>query len=270
MAIDKGRLANELLGVGSGGGSLEKLEIWYRAGKVTETIEALFNPSELGWSRSVKWQTKKSVAAGVGGKTRLTKTKGARSGTSAQQTFLAVDPAQLQIALFFDTYEAHHSSPSVKNVAATFAIPTNPFQSPRATDVTVHTSKLAALAKVQAESHQPPSCLLKWGRTVWFRGVLSDISVNYTMFMPDGMPVRATAECTFIEAETEAEVRRGEVHSADVAKSRTVRRHDTLHSLAAEEYNDPSLWRHIARANNIINPRQLKPGDVLIIPTLAP
>jgi nucleoid-associated protein YgaU len=55
-----------------------------------------------------------------------------------------------------------------------------------------------------------------------------------------------------------------------VAKTRQVRRNDTLHCIAAEEYRDPALWRHIARANGIINPRHLEPGVVLTIPRLRP
>jgi hypothetical protein len=63
------------------------------------------------------------------------------------------------------------------------------------------------LAKVQPESHELPRCA-EVGGMIWFRGVLQDISIKYTMFMPNGTPVRATADCTFIEAETEAEYRR--------------------------------------------------------------
>ena len=51
-------------------------------------------------------------------------------------------------------------------------------------------------------------------------------------------------------------------------KSRQVRRGDTLQSLAAEEYGDPRQWRHIAVANGIVNPRDLRPGTVLTIPKL--
>lgn len=268
MALSKGSLASKVLGIGPEGGGLKKLAIWYKSGRLTAPpIEALFNPEQIKVSRSVNWQTKKAVAPG-----QFKKAGGAQEDTPVQQRFLSVAPASLGVTLFFDTYEPHHDHWSLGQIATSFAVPTNPFQSPTATDVSEYTSKLAALAKVQPESHEPPKCTLQWGRwggqTKLFEGVLKDITITYTMFMPNGMPVRATAECTFIEAMTEAEYRRGELHSADVAKSRIIRRHDTLHSLAAEEYNDPRLWRHIARANHIVNPRTLKPGDVLIIPPL--
>jgi len=58
--------------------------------------------------------------------------------------------------------------------------------------------------------------------------------------------------------------------SADVAKTRTVRRGETLSSIAAEEYQDPTRWRPIADANSLNDPRQLRPGQVLAIPALRP
>ena len=45
-----------------------------------------------------------------------------------------------------------------------------------------------------------------------------------------------------------------------------VKRGETLSSIAAEEYNDPTLWRSIAETNGINNPRRVAPGDVLAIP----
>jgi nucleoid-associated protein YgaU len=60
-----------------------------------------------------------------------------------------------------------------------------------------------------------------------------------------------------------------ELHSADVAKRRIVRRGDTLSSIAIEQYNDVTQWRAIAIANDIDNPRALTPGQVLVIPKLT-
>ena len=66
----------------------------------------------------------------------------------------------------------------------------------------------------------------------------------------------------------QARVRAFELHSADVPRTRRVTRTDTLASIAAQEYGDPSLWREIARANHVVNPLRLRPGDVLVIPRL--
>ena len=43
---------------------------------------------------------------------------------------------------------------------------------------------------------------------------------------------------------------------------------DTLWSIAAKEYGRSDLWRRIADANKINNPRMLKPGTKLVIPPL--
>ncbi|MGZ4540340.1 MAG: LysM peptidoglycan-binding domain-containing protein, partial [Blastococcus sp.] len=88
---------------------------------------------------------------------------------------------------------------------------------------------------------------------------------------PLGSPVRARLECTFTEwlsARREALLQHKQ--SPDVAKTRVVRRGDTLSAIAAEEYGDPAVWRPIAVANGILDPRQLPPGQVLTIPVLQP
>ena len=98
--------------------------------------------------------------------------------------------------------------------------------------------------------------------------MLTSLAQRFNLFLEDGTPVRATVSCSFLESVPAGRVRARELHSADVTKTRQVRRGDTLQSLAAEEYNDPRLWRAIATANSIVNPRHLPPGTVLTIPKL--
>jgi len=52
-------------------------------------------------------------------------------------------------------------------------------------------------------------------------------------------------------------------------KSRQVRPHDSLALIAYEEYGSPTLWRHIAEDNNIDNPLDLQPGQILSVPALS-
>ncbi|MGI9303715.1 MAG: CIS tube protein [Gammaproteobacteria bacterium] len=259
MAINKGKLASEVLGLGSGGGGLEKLKIEYetkRIGKFTGRIEALFNPEELSFSRQASWKHERLASKGV-------------ASDSGVQRFISSDPETLNVQLFFDTYEKSADKLTLGHLKAA-VVPTNPFMSsPEATNVKKHTEKLVDLIRVNQELHRPPQCKLKWGEYEFFKGVLTSLNHKFTMFMPDGMPVRATVDCSFVERFTESFAR--ELHSADVPRTRVAQRGDTLQSLAAEEYNDPALWRNIARANKIISPRQqIRPGHVLIIPALRP
>jgi len=103
-----------------------------------------------------------------------------------------------------------------------------------------------------------------------FTGVLTSLNQRFTLFLDDGTPVRATLTCDFTEVGSQARARAAELHSSDVAKTRQVQRYDTLQSLAADEYGDPALWRPIATANGIVNPRDLRPGTMLTIPKLQP
>lgn len=252
-------IASELFGLGAGGGGLEKLTIQYRYGKMkTGKVEALFNPNEISISRSVRWQQKKVASQG-----------GSGQYYNKQQEFREVEAATLSIELFFDTYESRDRM-SWKRAATTLLAPTNPFQKSDASDVRACTDAIAKLAEVDRELHRPPICHLGWGTFDIFYGVLTEVNQRFTMFLADGTPVRATLSCSFVEFHTEAHFKARELHSADVAKTRVVRCNDTLQSIAAEEYNDPSLWRLIARANGIVNPRDLRPGTLLAIPRLRP
>lgn len=260
MARNKASMASELLGLGPGGGGLQKLRITHNGqdGKKNGPIEALFNPHEISRSRAVSWEQKKAASQG-----------GGWTWSDMEQEFLAVNPETLSIELFFDTYESRSQASDWKSVAS-FVQPLNPFQTSDATDVTKLTRRVAKLAEVDKELHHPPICRLSWGAfTDIFTGVLTQLDQRFTLFLADGTPVRATLSCSFVESPTRADVRARELNSADVVKTRTVRRNDTVHSLAAEEYRDPSLWRHIASANGIVNPRDLKPGTVLTIPKLS-
>jgi nucleoid-associated protein YgaU len=134
------------------------------------------------------------------------------------------------------------------------------------------TGKVLALMTVEehGELHRPPICRLSWGKLgVFFQGVLQKVKQEFTIFLEDGTPVRATLTCTFKEwRSADEDRRRKNTSSADVAKTYVVRRGDTLSGIAAAQYRDATLWRPIAFANKIVNPRLLAPGTVLTIPAL--
>jgi nucleoid-associated protein YgaU len=56
--------------------------------------------------------------------------------------------------------------------------------------------------------------------------------------------------------------------SPDVEKTWVVTRGDTLSSIAAAVYRDSTVWRAIAIANGIKDPRTLAPGRLLTLPKL--
>jgi LysM repeat protein len=124
------------------------------------------------------------------------------------------------------------------------------------------------LLNIEPELHAPPIVAFTWDRQV-FRGVLESVQVTFTLFSPEGVPLRAKLSLAFKEYRpVEVQVKEQRKASPDFDKSYVVRAGDTLASLAATAYKDPSKWREIARRNNLRDPRQLVPGTVLTIPKL--
>lgn len=247
----------------AGTGVFEKLKIKHETvqrGRFDETIEALFNPGQLRYDNRAEWRAAGTVAQSI-------------AAGYQRMEFQATPPATLAIDLFFDTYEGMPGSDESSLLAdlRSSLVPDNPlvFGAPSATSVAEHTRKVASLTHVRAELHRPPVCKLQWGKTELFRGVLTQLNQDFSFFLADGTPVRATLGCTFMAYRTFADAAADvELHSADVEKRRVVRRGDTLSGIAFAEYGDPGRWREIAAENAIDDPRALVPGQVLVIPKL--
>lgn len=136
--------------------------------------------------------------------------------------------------------------------------------------VTTLTDRIESLLTVDGESHTVPTCRFFWGAFMSFDGHLTAADTTYTMFLPTGIPVRARMNVTFEETDRFGLRQFDPLQSADRTTIRRVVEGDTLWSIAAEEYGDPTQWRPIATANGIENPRSLRPGVELTVPALPP
>lgn len=131
-------------------------------------------------------------------------------------------------------------------------------------------SKLPGAAKglmdIDSDLHAPPVCLFIWGAFI-FQCIIERVSKRFTMFLPEGIPVRATLGVTLKEyREVEVQVKEIALLSADLTKRWVVTQGDSLWSIAAKEYGSPGDWRLIADANKINNPRIITPGEELVVP----
>lgn len=125
---------------------------------------------------------------------------------------------------------------------------------------------LKGLMDIDSDLHAPPVCLFIWGTFV-FQCIIERVSKRFTMFLAEGIPVRATLNVTLKEyREVEVQLKEIALQSADLTKRWVVTQGDTLWSIAAKEYGNPREWRLIAEANQIDNPRILNPGRELVIP----
>jgi hypothetical protein len=195
-----------------------------------ETVEVLFNPNQYQLTRGNQFA--EVAVPGLG---------------APPLQFVRGNARTLSMQLFFDTYDPVDASVT------------------QGSDVRQYTQLIINLLEVDSELHAPPICLFNWG-SLSFVGVLERADQTFTMFLSTGIPVRATMDVSLKEVGQE---QAGRLQSADFTKRHTVRRGDTLSSIAAEKYGDPALWRPIAEENGLDDPLALQTGQVLVIPALV-
>lgn len=201
-----------------------------------EQINFLFNPTEYTVAKSNSWEQKRVVGKNV-----------------PKTAFTGGGPRTMTMDLFFDVFEIENG------------------------DVRTHTDQLWKLCMINAgtenpntQRSDPPYCIFQWGPNWHFKAAVTTLSVRFTLFREDGTPVRATANITLQDVEDNT-VQLGTNPTSESEpgrKRREVRPHDTLATIAYEEYGSPNHWRLIARANAVDDPFSLQPGEVLAIPPL--
>jgi nucleoid-associated protein YgaU len=119
---------------------------------------------------------------------------------------------------------------------------------------------------IDSDLHAPPICEFIWGKFS-FRCIIEKVSKKFTMFLPSGIPVRATLNVILKEyRDIGVQVKEMNLQSSDLTKSWVVTKGDSLWAIAAQEYGSPEYWRLIAKRNNIENPHILISGQRLTIP----
>ena len=126
-------------------------------------VLAQYNPKEISVDKSVPWS-------------KFGNTK----SDSPELEFTNGENRTISLELFFDGYEDR------KNIFP-------------------EVEKLHTMAKIREgvsadEEKHPPRVLLSWGPALTFKGVIESLSTKYTMFLPDGTPVRATCSLKIKEA----------------------------------------------------------------------
>ena len=208
-------------------------------GKLSESFDIFFNPTEYSLNKAN--QIAEIAIPGL---------------DSPILQFIRGQNEKLTLDLFFDVRKINQDTTQ-----------TNPDRN--VTDVRILTDRVYQLAKIHPDLHAPPRFRFIWGLGLSFTAICESVQQKFELFDPDGIPLRATLSVVFREYKTlDLQLRELNLRSSDHTKQRVVEQGDTLSSIAAEEYNDPREWRHIAEHNNITNPRRLVPGSVLEIPPL--
>ena len=123
--------------------------------------------------------------------------------------------------------------------------------------------------RYDGNKHEPGHVKLIWGSLILFVR-LTSLTLNYVMFRPDGVPLRATADLRFVEFQNFREAQARERRSSpDLTHSVLVREGDTLPLRCQRFYGDPAYYVDVARHNGLASIRRLRPGMRLSLPPLS-
>ena len=199
-----------------------------------EKLSCLFNPTEYTVAKTNNWPAKPVVGKDV-----------------PKLDFTGGGSRTMTVELMFDVFELQDA------------------------DVREHTDKLSKMTLIDAskknkktKKSRPPYVLFEWGENWQFKAAITSLSIRFTLFRQNGVPVRALASVTLTEAVDEADKKgtNPTSYAEPGLKRRMVRPRDTLAGIAYEEYGSSAQWRLIAQANNIDNPLSIEAGQIIAIP----
>src|SRR5215472_2811973 len=199
----------------------------------SQSLEFRFNPKELSVNKAATWNRPTN--------------KGAKHSTKPE--FGGVQPQAVTMELFFDDWEGEGNLVKDIHKLVGWLKPTD--------------------KSINSKKPQPQTLVFRWGQgpLANFKGFLKSVNAKYTMFKPDGTPVRATANIAL--EEIPADPAKTNPTSASNAGRRThvVSAGDSLHSVAFHEFGDAALWRGLAVFNRLDDPLRVPNGTRLLIPT---
>lgn len=215
-----------------------KIQSWKkieRNGDPKSTFSAFINPDEISLNYSV-----------------ITETKTPAGATGNAGPFLGTSPFEVTLKFFLDGTNANGVALDVKAKVIEFYTATG----------------------YDGEAHSPRFLRINWPGLLWYRSnqfvfdcVLKTATIQYKLFKPDGTPLRAIINATFLEKRTPKEVQaEASDKSADLTHIRVVKEGDTLPNLVLGIYGDFKYYLEVAKVNKLKNFRDLVPGEKLMFP----
>lgn len=202
-----------------------------------KVITVLFNPTEYSLERSNSY--KATAVPGLG---------------APLLQFVNGESDQLSMELFLDDYTDPRGPTSLRQ--------------PETDPVARRLRDLTKLLEIDRDLHAPPPVRFNWG-PLEFAAVIEKLGRKVTMFHPDGAPARVTLSVSFKEYRTlRQQLENPRRESADKTKRRVVVGREALWSIAALEYDEAAEWPRIAEANDLDDPREIAPGDWLLLPPI--
>jgi nucleoid-associated protein YgaU len=150
------------------------------------------------------------------------------------------EPEKLRLKLFFDTTST-------------------------GLDVRMYTKPIQMLAYRIPFTASPPLVMVIWGTLMSKPSYINDLDIEYNMFLPQGIPVRAEMSLSLTEYNLGwlSMLPMNPTSVSEARKTWIVVEGQTLDWIAYQEYGSPAAWRHIAETNSLDDPMNLTPGQIL-------
>ncbi|HED36066.1 MAG TPA: peptidoglycan-binding protein [Gammaproteobacteria bacterium] len=135
-------------------------------------------------------------------------------------------------------------------------------------DVATQIESLNEVLGYDGSEHEPKYSRLVWGSFIFY-GRMTTYTTSYTLFKPDGSPLRAKVSLAFSSSVSDQQEKlETNKTSPDLSHIVEIKAGDTLPQLCNKIYKDPSYYIDIAKVNRLDNFRQLKAGEKLLFPPL--
>lgn len=208
-----------------------------------DVYETLINPDEFQETYSVEYE--EAQAPGTSG---------------SDLKFKRIKPQTIELNLLFD-------GTGIIQTDAAFGIDLLGGGGPSSIVDQIEDFKKVAF-NYQGETHAPRYVKVSWG-TLLLKGRLTDFVVTYTLFKPDGTPIRAKGKATFKESiENKTRVSKEDSSSPDLTHRRVIKEGDRLPLMCHKIYGDASLFRQVADFNGLTDFRNLEVGKEIKFPPI--
>ncbi len=123
----------------------------------------------------------------------------------------------------------------------------------------------------QGKIHRPNYVQIIWGKNTMFQGVLNTMDTSYTLFRPDGSPLRAKVSLTFSQYLSPALISKKDAdESPDLTHLVTVTDGLTLPQMCMQVWNNENYYIQVAKFNGLNKFRDLKGVSTMAFPPIIP
>ncbi len=199
-------------------------------GSAVKTFAVMFNPNTYSQKYDVEYEPRQG-----------------KGDTASPQVFKRIKPREYSFEFLFDGTGTAADKVEVKKTVTDF---------------------LEVTAGHDGEIHRTRYLKLSWGALL-VACVLKSADVTYTLFKPNGEPLRAKVKATFAEyKDDEKRVKEERKSSPDLTHVHRLAAGEHLSLLAHRYYGDASRYFQVARFNNLTSFRRLEVGRRLAFPPI--